>query len=134
MLAILLASLISTHCGDLCGPVAIFHYADLLQRGGHGRFGIERGAFLIRESDGTLTTEPWPEFGHRQVRYRGPIPANAIAIMHTHPHEAPRPSAHDRAEAKKIGLPVLVITPMGVVAAFPDGRSEKIVKGWDSPR
>ena len=127
MLSLILAAAIFSECGDLCSQSAIVYYADLLERGGYGRFPVEHAAFLLRESDGSLTTEPWRESGHRRVRHYGVIPANTIAVIHTHSHNAPLPSVHDRMEARRIGLPILVVTPLGVTAAFPDGRSQRIV-------
>jgi hypothetical protein len=129
MLGLVLAVALSTQCTDLCSPAAVLYYADLLQHAGYGQLPVEHAAFLIRESDGSLTTEPWRDSGHRRVRFRGAIPPNTIAVVHTHPKDAPLPSVHDRIEARKIDLPVLVVTPAGVAAAFPDGRLVQLVDG-----
>ena len=114
MFALLLAVLL-----DLESPQAWIWYEQLLAEGGHGRFQSERAAFLIRETGGTLTLAPWPHSGFRHASYRGAVPARTIAILHTHPANEPRPSAQDRAEATRLGLPVIVITPRSVVAAMP---------------
>lgn len=106
---------------DLTRPQAAFWYASLLEESGYGRLRRERAAFLIRETDGTLTLEPWPPGGARHATFRGRMTPGTIAILHTHPHGNERPSAQDRAEAARLGIPVVVITTGGVVAALPDG-------------
>lgn len=116
MLVLLLAASL-----DLASPQALFWYAQLLAEGGYGRLERERAAFLIRETDGTLTLEPWTHGGFRHARFRGTVPARTIAILHTHPAKSPRPSARDRAEAKRLGIPVVVITQSGAIAAMADG-------------
>jgi proteasome lid subunit RPN8/RPN11 len=117
MLAMLFLAALT--CGDLCSPQAAFWYRELLVEGGYGRLPRERAAFLIRESDGTLTLVPWPEGGYRHATWRGAIPARAVAVLHTHPYREPNPSPRDRAEARRLALPVGVITPAGVRFAWP---------------
>ena len=107
--------------GDLTRPEAAFWYASLLEESGYGHLPHERAAFLIRESDGTLTIAPWPHGGYRHASFRGHVPTGTIAILHTHPRGEERPSATDRAEARRLGLPVVVITAERVVAAMPGG-------------
>ena len=94
-------------------------YGELLAEAGYGRFATERAAFLIAESDGGLTLAPWDVRGYHRASYRGGVPERAIAIVHTHPAHLPQPSAQDRAEAKRLGLPVVVVTPSGVQVAMP---------------
>jgi hypothetical protein len=108
-------------CGDLCSPQAIVWYDELLAAGGYGRLPRERAAFLIRESGGTLTLQPWPDGAFRHATFRGVVPPRTIAVLHTHPRGESQPSSRDRGEARRLGLPVVVITPEGVVAAFPEG-------------
>jgi hypothetical protein len=120
MATILLAMLVS--CGDLCRSEAGAFYGQLLAAAGYGRMPFERGAFLIREDDGTLTLAIWPHAGFARAEWRGGIPRGTIALVHTHPiGMSARPSARDVAEAKRLALPVLVVTPSGVTAAYPDG-------------
>ncbi|HEX6179289.1 MAG TPA: Mov34/MPN/PAD-1 family protein [Thermoanaerobaculia bacterium] len=127
MLALVLATVIQ--CGDLCGRHAWAHYADLLELGGYGRLPVERGGFLIREADGSITMAMWDSRGYKRATYRGAIPERTIAIVHTHPRTAPHPSMKDRDEARRNGLPVLVVTPGGVVGAMPDGSVVVIGRG-----
>ena len=132
MLAMLLAVLT---CGDLCGDEAIAWYVELLGEGGYGRFERERAAFLIRERDGRLTLAPWEVSGDRHASFEGHVPERTIAIVHTHPRRAPNPSAHDRAEARRLAIPVLVITPDSVVAVSPDGTQRTLAtNGWSARR
>ena len=114
VLAVLLLS-------DLTRPQAVVWYESLLVESGYGRLSREHAAFLIREVDGTLTLEPWARGSRSHATYRGRVPAGAIAILHTHPHGETSPSVQDRAEAKRLGMPVVVITTEKVVAAMPDG-------------
>ena len=123
MLALLLAASL-----ELASPQALFWYDQLLAEGGYGRFDRERAAFLIRESDGTLTLQPWPDGGFRHASYRGAIPPRAIAILHTHPADSPQPSARDRAEALRLGVAVVVITPDGAIATSA-GRTRVLSSG-----
>ena len=113
---------------DLTRPQAAFWYQSLLAESGYGRLPRERAAFLIRESDGTLTLEPWAPGSHRHASFRGRIPMGTIAILHTHPYGEDQPSAQDREEAKRLRMPVLVITTRRVVAAMPDGNDVPLMK------
>ena len=108
-------------CGRLCAPETIQHYRRLLASAGWGLKGEERAAFLRLSPSGKLLVEQWPTGGLRGVSFRGKMPARVIAVMHTHPLREPWPSDHDRAEARRIGLPVIVITPGAVTVARPDG-------------
>ena len=136
MLAFLLAAALG--CGDLCGADAVAHYTALLEDGGYGRFSHERAGFLILESEGAVTLAPWnATAGFQRASHRGGIPAGAIAVAHTHPRGASGPSAGDRDLARRIGLPVVVITPDAVVAAIPDGTIRTLIAGpgwWRSAR
>ena len=124
MLALLLVTVLG--CGDLCSAQAGRWYDDLLAAGGFGWLQRERAAFLIRERDGALTLAPWDPGGYRHATFRGSLPARVIAIVHTHPKDTPAPSAHDREEARRLDVPVLVVTPSGVIAAMPDGGNLQI--------
>jgi hypothetical protein len=117
--ALLLLGVLLLH--DLSRPEAAYWYAALLEDGGYGRFESERAAFLIRESDGTLTLQPWTGRAHREASFRGRVPERTIALLHTHPYRDTRPSVQDREEARRLGLPVVVITPDAVIAAMPSG-------------
>jgi hypothetical protein len=122
----MLATLLFT--AALSSPQAFVWYDQLLAEGGYGRFQQERAAFLIEERNGSLTLEPWPESGHRHATFHGAIPERAIAIVHTHPADAPDPSVRDRAEARRLGLPVIVITPRSVIATSGTPASRRLAR------
>jgi Prokaryotic homologs of the JAB domain len=121
MLALLLLAALSS-------PQAHFWYDDLLARSGYGNLPFERAAFLIREADGTLTTQPWPDASFRHATFRGAIPQRTIAIVHTHPKGEPRPSWRDRQEAKRLGIAVIVVTSDGAIAAHADGTEVTLAR------
>src|SRR6185503_4445452 len=124
MLFLMLAATLA--CGDLCRAEAAAFYADLLARSGYGRLPVEQGGFLIRESDGSLTFASWPRGSFQRAFYRGKIPRGAVAVVHTHPRNLPDPSVHDGEEARRVGLPVVVVTPRAITAAWPDGRLQSL--------
>jgi hypothetical protein len=72
----------------------------------------EIAAFLVRDAGGAISSVPWPQSGRfRSESYRGVIPAGTVALAHTHPWQADqRPSQGDVEQAKKIGLPIYVVT------------------------
>lgn len=113
-------------CALLCTPQANVWYDDLLAASGWGRLERERAAFLIRERNDALSLEPWTGGGYRHATFRGRVPDRAVAVVHTHPRGANAPSANDRAEARRLGIPVIVITPETVIAAMPHGADLKI--------
>ncbi len=108
-------------CDDLCSAGAAVWYDHLLAESGYGRLPRETAAFLIREADGTLTLHPWTDGGFRHATFRGVVPPRTIAVLHTHPRGETQPSSRDREAARKLGVPVVVITPEAVIAAMPDG-------------
>jgi proteasome lid subunit RPN8/RPN11 len=127
MLAIALTLLLSTGCGDLCRDEALAHYGRLFAEAGYGRLPREKAGFLLRERDGSLTFAPWSAGNGVRASYDGAIPANAIAVVHTHPSSmSPLPSSRDVAEARRLGMHVVVVSRDGVTAARPDGAVERI--------
>ena len=131
MLALLLATVVS--CGDLCRAEAVAHYAELLAVGGYGRLPVEQAGFLIRERDGTLTFAPWGRGAFQRATFAGGIPRGTIAVVHTHPRRLPRPSRGDLDQAKRLGIPLVVVTPGAITAARPDGGVDTLFgAGWAS--
>lgn len=125
MLAIVLAILLGN---DLGRDEAIDHYARLFAESGHGRLPRERAGFLLRERDGGLTFAPWNVSDFARASYDGAVPANAIALVHTHPSShSPLPSARDVAEARRLGIAVVVVSRDGVTAARASGVVERLV-------
>ncbi|HEX2831809.1 MAG TPA: Mov34/MPN/PAD-1 family protein [Thermoanaerobaculia bacterium] len=101
-------------------------YEELLVDGGYGRLPHERAAFLILERDGSLTMQPWDTRGVRHATFRGAIPPRVLAIVHTHPRGEWKPSARDREEAVRTGIPVIVVTNGRVMAAMPNGIVQQL--------
>ncbi len=124
MLAIvLLLALSADSCGALCDNDAVEHYARLNALASMTRYESERAAFLVRRLDGLLTVVAWQAGDRAEASYTGRIPLRCVAVIHTHPAMAPQPSKHDVAEAQRIGLPIVVITPQSVTVATPQGTS-----------
>lgn len=136
MHAFLLVLLLSSGCGDLCRNEAVVHYAWLFADAGYGHLPRERAGFLIREKDGTLTFAPWSVSDFASAGYRGVVPANTIALVHTHPDFAsPWPSARDAGVARRLALSVIVVSKDAVTVAESDGtRRELFGRGWFKPQ
>src|SRR5262249_9280027 len=78
-------------------------------RWGTSRF--EQAAFAVRESEGHITFARWPGSPEdMRAVYKGAIPSNAFAIVHTHPNGHGEPSNDDVLVARRLGMPVYVIT------------------------
>jgi hypothetical protein len=82
---------------------------------------IERAAFVVRSPAGTFDLLRWPRSGFFSARWTGPVPEGVVAIIHTHPLKRPAPSQQDRAEAKRIGLPLYVVSRAGLCVADIEG-------------
>ena len=92
----------------------------------------ERAAFLIHDADGVAMIY-WPRTMQRHAAtFRGSVPPNALAIVHTHPPYLWDPSAHDLAEARRLGLPIYVLTRNSVTRANSDGTITRLVmkRSW----
>ena len=133
--SIALAALMMTPvspCGELCSREAVVLYGKLLADAQFGRVGtVERAAFVVLR-DGALRVVPWLSGGYRHASYKGSIPEDCIAIVHTHPESAIDPSLKDRAIARRLGIPILVITPRALTVADTDGSARRFFKksGW----
>ena len=99
-------------------------FVELLRKTAWGLAGqFERAEFIIENPDGTLSCDEWPSnHGYQAEHYKGAIPKNAIAIVHTHPVQFPRPSAQDEDEATRLGIPVYTLTIRAVYKCVPDQR------------
>jgi proteasome lid subunit RPN8/RPN11 len=85
--------------------------AALAIQGGQQADNREVAAFLVRESNGTITFRVWPHTARtRSETYHGPTPSGTVAIAHTHPFYAPQPSRGDIKQSVRLGLPIYVIT------------------------
>jgi proteasome lid subunit RPN8/RPN11 len=82
----------------------------------------ERAAWIVPEPEG-MRWMNWPN-GRRflTAQWKGPAPAGAVAIVHTHPVMVdPKPSEQDIATARQLGVPVYTVSRSGIWKAEPDG-------------
>jgi proteasome lid subunit RPN8/RPN11 len=92
-------------------PQVLAIMQDIALRGAHQFDQQEVAAFLVRDANGVIASVMWPHTANRRSEhYDGVVPAGTVAIAHTHPTFAERPSHGDIEQAKKIGLPIYVIT------------------------
>jgi hypothetical protein len=93
----------------------------------------EVAAFVVRRDDGSLNAVFWPHSANfRSEHYEGRVPAGTVAIAHTHPPQAgERPSRGDIEQAKKIGMPVYVVTRWNVWVADAHGDVREVVARAD---
>ena len=100
-----------------------------------GQSQTEHAAFAVTDGGGRVMFAQWP-FNHAALvaTFKGSIPANAFAIVHTHPNGRPLPSDDDRATARRLGIPVYVVT-RNALTRTTGTRTEYIVLGdWDPER
>jgi len=71
---------------------------------------IEQAGFVVRTESGAHELLRWPSSGFYSAKWKGAIPDGTVAVIHTHPRQRPAPSAQDRAEAKRLGLPFYVVS------------------------
>jgi hypothetical protein len=110
-------------------PAALGYFADLLRLGGFGFTHWEAAAFLLRSTDGGYRCLAWPfSNGHHEQKFRGRMPDFTVAIVHTHPQHLALPSPGDRATAKRLGIPVIVLTSRNIYVAAPDGSIVEVVE------
>ena len=93
---------------------------ELAARGAQQVHDREVAAFLVQDAGGFITCVMWPlSAAARSERYDGVIPAGTVAIAHTHPTYAPLPSRGDVGQARRIGLPIYVITRWSLYVVDP---------------
>ncbi len=109
---------------------AVRHYlSDLLREGGMGRLPRERAAFLTVDEAGIFRCLIWPKTGaFNSESFNGHLPAGIVAIAHTHPRESSLPSSHDRAQATRLQIPFIVLTPRTIEVAMPGGSRQSVVR------
>ncbi len=132
--SILLGALLLTpasQCGEVCGREALGLYGNLLAESGLGQEGREHAAFVVLR-DGALTMQRWPVGSREHASYKGPIPEDSIAIVHTHPTRSSEPSTKDFEVAKRLGLRVVVVTTRSLSMAESDGTMMLVFRhpGW----
>ena len=113
-----------------CDATVLQDSWNLLAQARYGQSDYEYGAFIVRDDSGQLRLSVWKfdrEF--RSAHFGGQLPSNVVAITHTHPNALPAPSDDDVLLARKIGLPVYVLTRMMI--SVTDGRCTRIIRNGD---
>ena len=107
----------------------------LLATARYGQSPYEQAAWAVADAEGRVTFVRW-KFNHAawEAKFRGAIPANAVAIVHTHPNARPMPSRDDGLTAERLRIPVYVVT-RGALTRTNGSRTETIVLGdWNPER
>jgi len=113
--------------GVLRDPDVVACLVHVLQAGAYGSRETERAAFLVVQADQTLECRDWPAtHAFREARWVGPLPEGVVAVAHTHPVSFPDPSDQDLSEARRLGIPIFVLTPKIVTVAHSDGHRETL--------
>jgi hypothetical protein len=114
--------------GILRDPAVLACFAQLVREGEYGFRNFERAAFLISQADHSLQCIHWPSTHElKQARWSGPMPAGVVAVAHTHPLSSPNASPDDVHEARRIGMPIFILTPNLIKVVHADGRVETLV-------
>ena len=115
-------------------PALIGILRTLANRGAFLRNDMEVAAFIVRDGNGELACQMWPHTASiRAAHYQGAVPAGTVAVAHTHPIYAEQPSRGDIEQAKRIGLPIYVITRWSLYVVDPSsGASVAVIsqKNW----
>ena len=117
-------------------PAVLALFAKLLVDGGAGFRETERAAFLLLHPDGTYSLAPWPATqSPRAHAFTGTVPHFTLAVVHTHPSSSPRPSAADREAARRLRLPIVILTPRDIAYATPAGAIVVAIRNrsWATP-
>jgi hypothetical protein len=84
---------------------------------------LEQAAFLTEQPDGSLACVLWPATTERAAStFHGDVPADTIAVLHTHPRQWQDPSAQDGILSKQLGLSVVVVTHGLITGVDPAGE------------
>jgi len=84
---------------------------------------IERAAWIVNLPRNQRGLMNWPQ-SLESVReeWKGALPGNAIALVHTHPNFAdPKPSRGDVKAARQIRLPIYTVSRSGIWVVTSDG-------------
>ncbi|HEX5854668.1 MAG TPA: Mov34/MPN/PAD-1 family protein, partial [Thermoanaerobaculia bacterium] len=95
----------------------------LWEAAGFGHEISERAAWILTDAAAGVRWLAWPDARrYLRARWDGPVPANAVAIVHTHPAAVdPKPSEQDIETARQLGVPVYTVSRSGIWKAVPDG-------------
>lgn len=113
--------------GVLRDRSALVCFAHLVKQSYSGFATFESAAFLVLQADHSLRCIDWPStHGFKQAQWSGPMPAGVVAMAHTHPLSTPFASPDDIKLAKRIGMPIFVLTPNMISVIHADGRVETL--------
>lgn len=103
----------------------------LLEEAALGSSQFEHAAFALYTDDGHVIFARWPVTKAKcRAAYRKSVPPNAFAIVHTHPNSRPLPSWDDDDTARRLGMPVYVVTRVGVARTTGDKVSFVQAGNW----
>lgn len=107
-------------------------FADLLRLGGYGHRDTELAAFLVRDPGDVYRCVMWPSRSYQRSEFRGRIPLGTVAIVHTHRNSGPQGTVDDGLTARRLRLPVYVLTLNAVYVVTPEGENVPVVqeKRW----
>lgn len=92
----------------------------------------ELAAFLVRDREGKLSLVRWPvDCAALRKTWKGVVPWNTVAIVHTHPDKRRAPSDGDLKESRRLTLPICVLTRAGISVADP--AAEQAIALLDDP-
>jgi hypothetical protein len=107
------------------------YFFALWKDSGFGRtpWGLERAAWIIRDSDGKQIFQKWRNSAERNKEiWKGPIPENAVGVVHTHPVQRDsKPSPADITMAKKLNIHVYTVSRKGLWMSTPNGEISRIM-------
>lgn len=90
-------------------------------------------AAFITEENGAIAFLLWPIMSwFRSQHFRGAVPEQTIAFVHTHPPDSARPSQQDVFEAERLQLPLFVVTHSTIWVVDPhlEPRVRKVASSW----
>lgn len=104
-------------------PQTLRSLSDLVIEANYGLSQTERAAFIIQTAEGRFALDLWPvSHAFRKSVWNGPLPGNAVAIVHTHPPGIPLPSIGDQKESERLGIPIYVLSRTAIYRIDPGSR------------
>jgi hypothetical protein len=90
--------------------------------------GVERAAWILQDDQARIIFQKWRNSGERNKElWKGPTPAKAIGVVHTHSaHRDSRPSPADVTFAKRLSIPVYVISANGLWMSSATGKISRV--------
>ena len=127
---ILIAMFTSNSAGSGADAEMLAILSDVSARGARTTSDMEVAVFIVKTPDGHLSCLLWPHTASiRSAHYEGPMPAGTIALAHTHPIYAEKPSRGDVAQSQRIGLPIYVVTRWDLYVVDPtSGDSVELIR------